>query len=79
MTTSSTRKPSLEEYLENKEPESELAICPSCGEKKPCRTYWRGTEYLNSEMNYNYGCAECEYDEREEWEERFKEYYSGRV
>jgi hypothetical protein len=73
------RLPTLEEYLENKEPAGELSICPNCGEKKACRTYWRGTEYCNEEMNYNYGCAECEQDEQSEWDERFKEYYSGRL
>lgn len=75
----SRKLPSLEEYLENKEPAGELAICPNCGEKKECRTYYRGTAYWEESLNYNYGCAECEQDECDQWEERWKEYYSGRL
>lgn len=57
--------------------ESVLCECPSCGEERQCRRYHRGTAYQNEELNWNFGCEECEHEEREEWRERWAEYHSG--
>lgn len=69
----------FEEWLERPNDFREEQECPCCGKVAPCRRYHRGTAYCEDDLNYDFGCEECENEDREFWKELWDEYYAGRL